>query len=43
MKDFRLLILKMIQDHENKLKAKIDKLQEKLNKEIHLRIKQEEM
>ena len=38
-KDFTLMIMKMIQDTENKLEAKIDKLQEILN----LRIKQAEM
>ena len=43
-KDFRLLIMKMIQDTGNKLEAKIDKLQEILSKEIQdLRIKQTEM
>ena len=33
-KDFRLLMLKMMQDIENKLEAKIDNLQETLTKEI---------
>ena len=33
-KDFRLMIVKMIQDTENKLEAKIGKLQETLSKEI---------
>ena len=43
-KDFRLMIMKMIQDIRNKLEAKIDKLQEILSKEIQdLRIKQGEM
>ena len=42
-KDFRLMIAKMIQDLGNKLEPKIDKLQETLNKEIDLRIKQADM
>ena len=43
-KDFRLMIVKMIQELRNKLEAKIDKLQETLNKEIEdLSIKQEKM
>ena len=43
-KDFRLMIVEMIQDIGNKLEAKIDKLQETLSKEIQdLRIKQAEM
>ena len=33
-KDFRLMIVKMIQDLGNKLEAKMDKLQEIMNKEI---------
>ena len=33
-KDFRLMIVKMIQDLGNKVEAKIDKLQEILSKEI---------
>ena len=33
-KDFRLMIVKMIQDLGNKVEAKIDKLQEIMNKEI---------
>ena len=38
------MIVKMIQDTENKLEAKIDALQETLSKEIQdLRIKQAEM
>ena len=32
-KDFRLLMLKMMQDIENKLEAKMDNLQETLTKE----------
>ena len=43
MKDFRLMIVKMIQDLGNKLEAKTDKLQETLSKEIDLRTKQAEM
>ena len=43
-KDFRLLMLKMMQDIGNKLKAKMDNLQETLTKEIqHIKLKQEEM
>ena len=43
-KDFRLMIVKMIQDLGNKLEAKIDKLQKTMSKEIQdLRIKQAEM
>ena len=43
-KDFRLTIVKVIQDHGNKLEAQIDKLQETMSKEIEdLRIKQAEM
>ena len=43
-KDFRLMIMKMIQDLGNKLEAKIDKLQETLSKEIqNLKLKQTEM
>ena len=41
-KDFRLMIVK-IQDLENKLEAKIDKLQETLSKENRIKIKQAEM
>ena len=33
-KDFRLLMLKMMQDTGNKLEAKMDNLQETLSKEI---------
>ena len=33
-KDFRLLMLKMMQDIGNKLEAKMDNLQETLSKEI---------
>ncbi len=33
-KDFRLLMLKMMQDIGNKLEAKMDNLQETLTKEI---------
>ena len=33
-KDFRLLILKMMQDIGNKLEAKMDNLQETMTKEI---------
>ena len=36
-KDFRLMIVKMIQDLGNKLEVKIDKLQETLTKEIQVR------
>ena len=43
-KDFRLMILKMIQDTWNKLEAKVDNLQETLSKEIQdLKLKQAEM
>ena len=43
-KDFRLLMLKMIQDIRNKLEAKMDNLQETLSKEIQdIKLKQEEM
>ena len=43
-KDFRLLILKMMQDIGNKLEAKRDNLQETLTKEIQdIKLKQEEM
>ena len=43
-KDFRLMILKTIQDLGNKLEAKTDKLKETLNKEIEdLKIKQAEV
>ena len=43
-KDFRLLMLKMMQDIGNKLEAKMDNLQETLSKEIHdITLKQEEM
>ena len=43
-KDFRLLMLKMMQDIGNKLEAKMDNLQEMLTKEIqHIKLKQEEM
>ena len=43
-KDFRVLMLKMIQDIGNKLEAKMDTLQKTLNKEIqHIKRKQEEM
>ena len=43
-KDFRLLMLKMTQDIENKLEAKMDKLQETLSKEMQdIKLKQEEM
>lgn len=42
--DFRLLMLKMMQDIGNKLEAKMDNLQETLRKEIQdIKIKQEEM
>ena len=44
MKDFRLMIVKMIQDLGNKLEAKNDNLQETLNKEIEdVRINKAEM
>ena len=40
-KDFRLLMLKMMQDIRNKLEAKIDNLQETVSKEIQeLKLKQ---
>ena len=43
-KDFRLLMLKMMQDIGNKLEAKMDNLQETLSKEIQdVKLKQEEM
>ena len=43
-KDFRLLMLKMMQDFGNKLEVKMDNLQETLNKEIQdTKLKQEEM
>ena len=43
-KDFRLLMLKMMQDIGNKLKAKMDNLQETLSKEIQdIKLNQEEM
>ena len=43
-KDFRLLMLKMMQDIGNKLKAKMDNLQETLSKEIQdVKLKQEEI
>ena len=43
-KDFRLLMLKMMQDNGNKLEAKMDNLQETLRKEIQeIKLKQEEM
>ncbi len=43
-KDFRLLMLKMMQDIGNKLEAKMDNLQETMSKEIQDRkLKQEEM
>ena len=43
-KEFRLTIVKMIQDLGNKLEEKIDKLQETMSKEIEdLNIKQAEM
>ena len=43
-KDFRLLMLKKIQDIGNKLEAKMDNLQETLTKEIQdIKLKQEEM
>jgi len=42
-KDFRLLMLKMMQDIGNKLEAKMDNLQEKLTKELQdTKLKQEE-
>ena len=43
-KDFRLLMLKMMQDIGNKLEAKMDNLQETLSKEIQdIKLKQEEI
>ena len=43
-KDFRLLMLKKMQDIGNKLEAKMDNLQETLSKEIQdLKLKQGEM
>ena len=43
-KDFRLLMLKKMQDIGNKLEAKMDNLQETLTKEIQdIKLKQEEM
>ena len=43
-KDFRLLIVKMMQNIRNKMEAKTNNLQETLNKEIHdLKLKQAEM
>ena len=43
-KDFRLLMLKMMQDIGNKLEAKMHNLQETLTKEIQdKKLKQEEM
>ena len=43
-KDFRLLMLKMMQDIGNNLEAKMDNLQETLSKEIQdIKLKQEEM
>ena len=43
-KDFRLSMLKMMQDIGNKLEAKMDNLQETLSKEIQdIKLKQEEM
>ena len=43
-KDFRLLMLKMMQDVGNKIEAKMDNLQETLTKEIQaIKLKQEEM
>ena len=43
-KDFRLLMLKMMQDTGSKLEAKMDNLQETLSKEIQdIKPKQEEM
>ena len=43
-KDFRLLMLKMMQDIGNKLEAKMDNFQETLSKEIQdIKLKQEEM
>jgi len=43
-KDFRLMMLKMMQDIGNKLEAKVDNLQETLSKKIHdLKLKQAKM
>ena len=43
-KDFRLLLLKMMQDIGNKRETKMDNLQETLTKEIqNIKLKQEEM
>ena len=43
-KDFRLTMLKIMQDNENKLEAKMDNLQETLSKERQdLKLKQAEM
>ena len=43
-KDFRLLMLKMMQDIGNKLEAAMDNLQETLSKEIQdIKLNQEEM
>ena len=43
-KDFRLLMLKILQHIGNKLKAKMDNLQETLSKEIQdIKFKQEEV
>ena len=43
-KDFRVLMIKMMQDIGNKLEAKMDNLQETLSKEIQdVKRKQEEM
>ena len=43
-KDYRLLMLKMMQDIGNKLEAKMDNLQKTLSKEIQdIKVKQEEM
>ena len=43
-KDFRLLMIKMMQDIGNKLEAKMENVQETLRKEIQdIKLKQEEM
>ena len=43
-KDFRLMMLKMMQDIGNELEAKTDNLQQMLSKEVQdLKLKQEEM
>ena len=43
-KDFRLLMLKMMKDIENKLEAKMDNLEKTLSKVIQdIKLKQEEM